>query len=331
MQIDKITFNDISIFHTEEESSIFYKLDFTKTVGGKEWLRRFFSEPHADLKRIHGTQSIIKTLLLRLHDWPPEITNGTIIMMDKFLDYNLDPIPQNQNAFNSFSYKILHGADYSMLKYSVKHFGDFFRGLKKLLAIFVDAELPPNFHFHIDRILKIIQQEPLRNLAGSHPKEELSIQQNLYYAYHFRVHHKADLLELIDIFSRLEAWYSMAMAVKTYDLHFPKFVEQDEPYFNAEGLYHVLLQKPVAYDLVLQPNENFLFLTGANMAGKSTMIKAVGSAVFLAHIGMGVPARSMQLSLFDGLLSNINVSDNITKAKATFLMKCSGLKTPSIK
>src|SRR5438094_1673823 len=112
MQIDKITFNDISIFHTEEESSIFHKLNFTKTVGGKEWLRRFFTEPHHDLKRILGTQNILKTLLNHLDDWPVEITNGTIIMMDKFLEYNLDPIPENPNTFNSYSYKILHSADY---------------------------------------------------------------------------------------------------------------------------------------------------------------------------------------------------------------------------
>src|SRR5215218_6316557 len=114
MQIDKITFNDISIFHPEEESSIFHKLNFTKTVGGKEWLHRFFTEPHHDLKRILGTQNIIKTLLNRLEEWPAEITNGTILMMDKFLDYNLDPIPQNINTVNSYSYKLLHNADYSM-------------------------------------------------------------------------------------------------------------------------------------------------------------------------------------------------------------------------
>ena len=42
MQLDKVTFNDISIFHQEEEYSIFHKLNFTRTVGGKEWLRRFF-------------------------------------------------------------------------------------------------------------------------------------------------------------------------------------------------------------------------------------------------------------------------------------------------
>ena len=326
MVIDKITFNDISIFHVEEEASIFHRLNFTKTVGGKEWLRRFFTEPHSDLKRILGTQAVIKILLEHLDEWPAEITNGTVIMMDKFLDYNLDPIPQNRNAFNSYSYKILHSADYSMVKFSVKHFGDFLRGMQKLVHLFDVAELSSNLQFYIDRIKKILEEKPLKELALSNAKEELTIQQNLYYGYYYRVDFKTDLTELIEIFSRLEAWYSMAKAVKTFDLHFPEFIEQDDPYFNAEGLHHVLLQQPVPYDLVLQPNENFLFLTGANMAGKSTLIKAVGSAVFLAHIGMGVPARSMKLSLFDGLLSNINVTDNIAKGESYFFNEVQRIK-----
>jgi DNA mismatch repair ATPase MutS len=76
----------------------------------------------------------------------------------------------------------------------------------------------------------------------------------------------------------------------------------------------------------LQPDQNFLFLTGANMAGKSTLIKAVGSSVFLAHIGMGVPARHMKLSLFDGLLTNINVADNIAKGESYFFNEVQRIK-----
>lgn len=62
------------------------------------------------------------------------------------------------------------------------------------------------------------------------------------------------------------------------------------------------------------------------MAGKSTLIKAVGSAVFLAHIGMGVPATKMKLTLFDGLLSNINVVDNIAKGESFFFNEVQRIK-----
>jgi DNA mismatch repair protein MutS len=326
MQIDKITFNDISIFHAEEEFSVFNKLNFTKTFGGKEWLRRFFSEPHNDLKRIIGTQTIIKTLLARLDDWPTDITNGTVLMMEKFFDYNLDPVPQDPNLFNSITYKIVHKQDYSMVKYSVKHFADFYRGLKKMLYLFSGSELSVNLSFYLERIVDVLKEEPLKRLANAKPAEKFAPEDNLYFAFHIRNHYRRDTLELIDIYGRLEAWYSMAMAVKTYHLQFPEFVDQEEPFFEAQGLYHVLLPTPVAYDFSLEPGNNFLFLTGANMAGKSTLIKAVGSSVFLAHIGMGVPAKSMRLSLFDGLLTNINVEDNIVKGESYFFNEVQRIK-----
>lgn len=326
MQIDKTSFNDISIFHQEEQYSIFHKLNFTRTVGGKEWLRRFFSEPHSDLKRITGTQIIIKTLLDHLEDWPTEITNGTVIMMDKFLDYNLDPISENQNIVNDLSYKLLHSADYSMVKFSMKHFADFFRGLKKLSQLFTAADLPLQIQFYLERIEKSLQEEALKKLANFPADDKLTIGQNLYYANYFKNNYRTEVHELMDIFSRFDAWFSMAMAVKTYNLHFPEFIENDQPYFKAEGLYHVLLQSPVAYDLIMHPEENFVFLTGANMAGKSTLIKSVGSSVFLAHMGMGVPAKKMELSLFDGLLSNITVTDNIAKGESYFFNEVQRIK-----
>jgi DNA mismatch repair ATPase MutS len=63
------------------------------------------------------------------------------------------------------------------------------------------------------------------------------------------------------------------------------------------------------------------------MAGKSTLIKSVGTAVFLAHIGMGVPAKNMKLSLFDGLLSNINVTDNLLKGESYFYNEVHRIKS----
>jgi DNA mismatch repair protein MutS len=67
------------------------------------------------------------------------------------------------------------------------------------------------------------------------------------------------------------------------------------------------------------------------MAGKSTFIKSVGTAVFLAHIGMGVPAQQMQLSLFDGILSNINVADNLVKGESYFYNEVQRIKATVIK
>ena len=326
MQIDNISFNDISIFHPEEEFSIFHKLNFTRTSGGKEWLRKFFSEPHGDLKRILGTQKVIRTLMEHVSDWPEDISNGTLLVMDKYMDYALDPIAERSNVFNSVLYKWLHSEDYSMVKYSVPHFADFFRGLRAILNLLEGLDLPPNIGIYIERIAQILKIEPLDDLSKSERNSKFSIRDNLYYGHYLRTKYRNKTLELMDIYSRLDAWYSMAVAVKTYGLTFPEFTEQGKPVVEAKGLYHILLPNPVAYDLQMNPDHNFVFLTGANMAGKSTLIKSVGSAVFLAHIGMGVPAQSMRLTLFDGLISNINVVDNIAKGESYFFNEVQRIK-----
>ena len=326
MQIDNISFNDISIFHTEEEFSIFHKLNFTRTIGGKNWLKKFFSEPHNDIKKIVGTQKVIRTLMEHVEDWPSEITNGTMLVIDKFLDYSLDPISANNSNFNSLLYKWLHSEDYSMVKYSMTHFADFYRGLNKISLLLNDLDLPAHIRIYIERITKILKEPALEELAATNKNDRFNVKQNLYYGQLLRNKYRLNTLELIDIYCRLDAWYSMAIAVKTYKLSFPEFVEQETPMVEANGLYHILIPNPVAYDLHMNPEHNFLFLTGANMAGKSTLIKSVGSAVFLAHIGMGIPASSMKLTLFDGLLSNINVVDNIAKGESYFFNEVQRIK-----
>jgi DNA mismatch repair ATPase MutS len=141
-----------------------------------------------------------------------------------------------------------------------------------------------------------------------------------------RYHYKQNMLDLVAHYAQLDAWYGMAMAATNLDLVFPEFIESKEPLIEAEGLYHILLNKAVPYDVRMNRETNFLFLTGANMAGKSTFIKAVGTAVFLAHVGMPVPAKRIQLSVFDGLLSNINVIDNIVKGESYFFNEVQRIK-----
>ncbi|MDX2049489.1 MAG: DNA mismatch repair protein MutS, partial [Chitinophagaceae bacterium] len=168
-------------------------------------------------------------------------------------------------------------------------------------------------------------------LCARPEKKSFSVRDTVYFGHFFHDKFRHNTLELIEIYSRLDAWYSMALAVKTYQLSFPEFLEQDEPYLNAKGLYHLLLPRPIAYDVEMAPHSNFIFLTGANMAGKSTFIKSVGLVAFLAHVGMGVPAIKLQLTLFDGILSNINVVDNIAKGESYFYNEVQRIKNTIVK
>ena len=55
-----------------------------------------------------------------------------------------------------------------------------------------------------------------------------------------------------------------------------------------------------------------IFLTGANMAGKSTFMKSFAVSVYLAHMGFPVAAKEMTFSLHDGIYTSINVPDNLS-------------------
>ena len=326
MQIDKTTYNDISVFSADEEFSIFHRVNFTRTSIGKEWLKHFFTQPFGDLQQVLATQKVIKAFLPHVGQLPEDITNGTILVMNRFFDYDLDVPPTKPGPFNSAIYKMLHQADYSLLRFSLKHFADFFRGLKKLAELLSQEELPLGTKIYIERILILLKKPVLQQLAASRRNQSFPLSTALHYGGQLFTVHRSETIELMDIFGRLDAWYSMAVAMKTFQLSFPEFIEQEAPLVEAEGLYHLLLPHPVAYDLQMDPNNNFLFLTGANMAGKSTLIKSVGSAVFLAHIGMGVPAKRMKLTLFYGLLSNINVVDNIAKGESFFFNEVQRIK-----
>ena len=82
MLVDKTTLNDLSIFHHEEEQSVFHYLNHTRTINGKDWLKQMLSKPLGDIKSIEGVQSVIKELLLHIHSWPETITNGTIMVIE---------------------------------------------------------------------------------------------------------------------------------------------------------------------------------------------------------------------------------------------------------
>jgi DNA mismatch repair ATPase MutS len=78
---------------------------------------------------------------------------------------------------------------------------------------------------------------------------------------------------------------------------FPEFVEAS-PCFEAEGLAHPLLPDPgaVRNDLRFGNDLRVLIISGPNMAGKSTFVRAVGINAVLAQCGAPVRARRLRLS-----------------------------------
>jgi DNA mismatch repair protein MutS len=331
MEIDKTTYTDLSLFSHEEEFSIFHKLNFTRTRGGQDQLLELFERPFSDLRSISETQAVLSLILQQEAEWPLSISNGTIMVMEKFYSTAIDEIPMASHLAAALQYKLFHGPDYSMIRYSIGHFADFVRGMMKITDLFDKEGCPGLLHELLVKIRQLLDHEIVGSLARKEASVKLTPTQVIYYGRYILTHFKSSALSLIGIYNKLDAWYSMAMATRKYNLSFPLFLERDEPYMEVRSLYHLLLPKPVSYDVLLDPETNFLFLTGANMAGKSTFIRAVGASVFLAHLGMGVPAGEMRLSLFDGILSNINVVDNISRGESYFFNEVQRIRDTLIK
>ncbi len=326
MQIDKTTLNDLSIFHSDEEQSVFHHFNFTTSIGGKEWLRHLFAHPYSEINKITDTQHALQLILKHEKNWPTIITNGTVMVIEKFYENPLEPIPNYPNYLSALSYKFFNSADCSLVKYSVNHFADFVIGLELLTSIFEHEELPGLLRNLINRIKAVLKKDIIDQLISLKKQQNISLIDYLTFGMFLKNKFKTEALELINLYSHLDALYSMAIACKTFSFSFPNMQVGSTPYISASNLYHPLLSTPVAYKLELNQQANFLFLTGANMAGKSTFIKAIGVAVYLAHLGMGVPASNMQLSLFDGLLSNIHVEDNITRGESYFFNEVQRIK-----
>ena len=76
----------------------------------------------------------------------------------------------------------------------------------------------------------------------------------------------------------------------------------------------------VPNDIRLSPEESVLLVTGANMGGKSTILRQVCVNVIMAQMGCFVPAKSCYISTpVDRIFTRIGASDNILEGKSTFL------------
>lgn len=72
-------------------------------------------------------------------------------------------------------------------------------------------------------------------------------------------------------------------------------------------------------DLSLAPATRVCFVTGPNMAGKSTFLKAMAIAMLLAHAGCGVPAAAMTFAPAPTIFSSVQNHDDLAAGESFYL------------
>ena len=142
MDIDKTTLADLSMFNNGEDISVFNKLDLCSTTHGSEQLRLNFSNTLKTMEQIIAVQQTIKLIIKNHQQWPTQISNGTVMVVEKFFNSGISMIPAHPSALEAYSYKLLHGPDFSLVSYSTKHCFDFIKGFQNLLQLFSNTEQP---------------------------------------------------------------------------------------------------------------------------------------------------------------------------------------------
>lgn len=118
--------------------------------------------------------------------------------------------------------------------------------------------------------------------------------------------------------SKLDAMVSMAtMRRNEPSAVEAKVVDDELTIFEARSICHPFLgEKAVRNDFSIK-DRNYYIITGANMAGKSTFLRAVGVNYVLAMCGMPVFADSMTVSVFN-LFTSMRTSDDLSRGISYF-------------
>lgn len=123
----------------------------------------------------------------------------------------------------------------------------------------------------------------------------------------------------ISALAEMEARVSQA----TYMFDLPEFIqplviEDEDVLIDALGLGHPFIakEKRVDNDILIRKKQ-FMIVTGANMAGKSTFLRTVGANYILAVNGMNVCASQFRFSLFN-LFSSMRNTDDLSSGTSYF-------------
>lgn len=110
------------------------------------------------------------------------------------------------------------------------------------------------------------------------------------------------------------------------DWSFPRLVP-DTSVLEAEELGHPLLPPDVrvSNDVGVGPPGRFLLVTGSNMSGKSTLLRAVGLNAVLAQAGAPVCARSLTLPPLR-VCTSMRVDDSLSGGVSFFMAELRRLK-----
>ena len=316
MFVDAKTRRDLELFRTRSGTQgVVDLLDLAVTSGGSRALRTRFENPSSDPLFIRQVQDTIRFLLtedLSFPAPPPLVEEVT-----RYRESSWD-VGSNRRGLGYLLDVVVVRLRYrELLRFAregVKATGLLFEHLVPFLEDLLSRDPPEVLRARAEGLL-----DSVRQLQGKRERVSRRTTWVLHQDRHLRKTSRETFHQLMESLFDLDAVMAMGEGMKRFGLVFPEVVESSDPLLEGEGIFHLFLQDPVRNPVTLSGHETLVFLTGPNMAGKTTYLKAVSISVFLAHVGMGVPAKRLRLTPLDALFSTLAPEENIREGLSYFM------------
>lgn len=312
LRTDRQTLNDLGIVEsTYGEKTLFSLFDMTESDGGKRCLEEWLVHPLSDWKALHERQEAI-----RYPDFPEiRICREELDFIEFYLSQGDRPtrVSYLESAFSYIFRHFRATPERYVIRRGTKLLENVLLELKTF-ADYVTALSPRLIRNIAATISEIYQATELGKMVDSCGQEDSFYRTDrLDYIFRYRRNHT--IAALLSIVYQLDAIRTVHRTAVTKGWCFPSFTNDSK--FMLCNFYHPQVKDAVANDWEME-NGNICIFTGSNMAGKSTTLKAIASAVWLAHAGFPVPASSMVCPMFDGIFTSINLPDSLRDGRSHF-------------
>lgn len=310
---DEQTINDLGIFGKPGKTSVFDLYNKTKTQGGSARLTGLFSHPLCDKTVIEERIAVYRFFSQKQYDLPVEsVTVGTVAYYLENDDLRTQ-LQSGKSLGQKMRSMVAADAAEVFVENGVKATLGLLQGVKRFLTELSTSVNNTGYAPHYYKLEQILESTACKE-ALKHTTVKGDIKLNTFILSELdkslRFTNRDIVLQLLDELYELDVFIAIGKVARERDFHFAEVTPIDELYFEA--LYHPQVDKAIPNDLTLTRSNNILFLTGANMAGKSTLMKSIGIALYLAHMGFPVAAKRMRFSIRDGIFTSINLADNLT-------------------
>ena len=325
--IDKQTLDDLNIFGKQGKNSVFSIYNHTRTRGGGILLEEMFRYPLDNFERIKKRQDIIHYFYHKKTDFPFE---GSVFDAVTYYLHNTDTRTRidahDDKLRKRFQRMMKTDSEFQMIHksilgliYIINTLHDFFEDIEN------DERSLPEIP-EMEEVKNIVSDERLRFVKEERETKKLSLEKASKYDNELRYVYNNELHKMLSFIYQLDIYISLAHVAREKKFSFANVQPAEFNILKLEQLFHPLLVDPVANTIEVTAENNVIFLTGANMAGKSTFMKSFGIALYLAHLGFPVPAREMTFSVRSGLYTTINLPDNLNQGYSHFYAEVLRLK-----